>query len=119
MDKKLFDSELKVMEVLWMEGDLTAGQIAKILKEDIGWNRNTTYTVIKKCIEKGIIERYEPNFHCHAQITKDQVREYETEELIDKMFDGSAEKFFAAFLGGKRLSKGEIENLKQMIDQLK
>ena len=48
-----------------------------------------------------------------------QVREYETEELIDKMFDGSAEKFFAAFLGGKRLSKGEIENLKQMIDQLK
>lgn len=47
MDIKLFDSELKVMEVLWKEGDLPAGQIAKILKEEIGWNRNTTYTVIK------------------------------------------------------------------------
>ena len=52
MDIKLFDSELKVMEVLWKEGDLPAGQIAKILKEEIGWNRNTTYTVIKKCVEK-------------------------------------------------------------------
>ena len=48
MEIKLFDSELKVMEVLWREGDLTAGQIAGILKEEIGWNRNTTYTVIKK-----------------------------------------------------------------------
>ena len=51
MEIKLFDSELKVMEVLWREGDLTSGQIAGILKEEIGWNRNTTYTVIKMCIE--------------------------------------------------------------------
>ena len=48
MDIKLFDSELKVMEALWKAGDLTAGQLAKILKEQTGWNRNTTYTVIKK-----------------------------------------------------------------------
>ena len=53
MGIKLYDSELKVMEILWKEGELTAGHIAKILKEEIGWNRNTTYTVIKKCIEKG------------------------------------------------------------------
>ncbi len=57
MGIKLYDSELKVMEILWKEGELTAGQIAKILKEEIGWNRNTTYTVIKKCIEKGAVER--------------------------------------------------------------
>lgn len=119
MDKKLFDSELKVMEVLWREGDLSAGQMAKILKEETGWNRNTTYTVIKKCIEKGAIERYEPNFMCHASITKKEVQAYETEELIDKMFDGSAEKFFAAFLGGKRFSKGEIDHLKEIVDRLK
>ena len=48
MEIKLFDSERKVMEVLWREGDMTAGQLAKILKEETGWNRNTTYTVIKK-----------------------------------------------------------------------
>ena len=62
MKLKLFDSELKVMETLWKHGDCTAGQMAKLLKEEIGWNRNTTYTVIKKCIEKGAIERCEPNF---------------------------------------------------------
>ena len=59
---KLFDSERKVMEVLWREGTLTAGQVVKILKEEIGWNRNTTYTVIKKCVEKGAIKRADPVF---------------------------------------------------------
>lgn len=49
---KLFDSELKVMDVLWKEGDKTAKQISDILKEEIGWNMNTTYTVIKKCMAK-------------------------------------------------------------------
>ena len=57
MNIKLFDSEIKVMEVLWKEGDLTAKQLADILSEKIGWNKNTTYTVIKKCISKGAIER--------------------------------------------------------------
>ncbi len=55
---KLYDSELKIMDVLWKRGDLSAGQLAKILKEVTGWNRNTTYTVIKKCIEKCAVERY-------------------------------------------------------------
>ena len=64
---KLFDSELKVMDVLWKEGDKTAKQISDILKEEIGWNMNTTYTVIKKCMAKGAIERSEPNFMCHAR----------------------------------------------------
>ena len=105
MDIKLFDSELKVMEVLWKEGDLPAGQIAKILKEEIGWNRNTTYTVIKKCVEKGAARRYEPNFMCGGV-------------LIGKMFGGSKEKFFAAFLDEKRLSGEEIENLKRMVMKL-
>ena len=118
MDIKLFDSELKVLEVLWKEGDLPAGQIAKILKEEIGWNRNTTYTVIKKCVEKGAARRYEPNFMCGAVISREQVQEYETEELIGKMFGGSKEKFFAAFLDEKRLSGEEIENLKRMVMKL-
>ena len=60
MNMKLFASEQKVMEVLWRKGDLHAGRIAEILNDEIGWNRNTTYTVIKKCIEKGAIERQEP-----------------------------------------------------------
>ena len=119
MSVKLYDSELKVMEVLWREGDLTAGQLAKKLNEETGWNRNTSYTVIKKCIEKGIMERYEPKFTCRAVISREEVQNNETDELIDKMFDGSREKFFAAFLDGRKLSVDEIEKLKQLVDKLK
>lgn len=119
MDKKLFDSELKIMEVLWKEGDLPAGQIARILKEDTGWNRNTTYTVIKKCVEKGAVLRYEPNFMCRALVSRKEVQQYETQELITKMFDGSREKFFAAFLDGKNLTQEEISELRQLVEKLK
>lgn len=119
MDMKLFDSELKVMETLWKAGeDLPAGGIAKILQEEIGWNRNTTYTVIKKCIAKGAIERRDPKFMCHAQVTRQQVQNYETGELIDKMFDGSKQKFFAAFLSDSGLTGEEIVQLKEMVSKL-
>ncbi|MDH6427099.1 BlaI/MecI/CopY family transcriptional regulator [Paenibacillus sp. FSL R7-0048] len=118
MTIKLFDSELKVMEVLWKEGDRSAKQISDILKAEIGWNMNTTYTVIKKCIGKGAIERYEPNFMCHALIAKVQVQEMETDELIDKVFNGSVDKLFASLLGRKKLSAQQIEKLKQIVDNV-
>lgn len=119
MDIKLFDSELKVMDVLWKEGDMTAKKISDILKERIGWNMNTTYTIIKRCIAKGAIERREPNFTCHALIPKEQVQEQETKELINKMFDGSVDLLFASLLNRKTLSAEEIKKLKQYVNDLK
>lgn len=119
MKIKLFDSELKVMEVLWREGALTAGQLALILNDETGWNRNTTYTVIKKCIDKGAIERLEPNFTCRASISREEVQEQETAELINKMFSGSPEMFFASFINEKNLSQAQIEKLKKIVDKLK
>lgn len=118
MDIKLFDSELKVMDVLWRQGDTTAKRISDILKDEIGWNMNTTYTLIKRCIKKGAIERSEPNFMCHALIPKEKVQEAETNELIDKVFDGSVNKLFAALLGKKNLSDEQIEKLKQIVEEL-
>lgn len=115
MDIKLFDSELKVMDVLWREGDSAARHIADVLKKETGWNVNTTYTLIKRCIKKGAIERSEPNFMCHALIPKEVVQEAETNELINKIYDGSADKLFAALLGSKRLSSEQIEKLKQIV----
>ncbi len=118
MDIKLFDSELKVMDIIWQEGDVTAKHIADILNAEVGWNKNTTYTLIKRCINKGAIERREPNFICHALIPKEKVQEAETDELIDKVYDGSVDKLFAALLGRKKLSEQQIENLKDIIDKL-
>ena len=118
MDVKLFDSELKVMDVLWREGDTTARYIAGVLKEEVGWNKNTTYTLIKRCIKKGAIERSEPNFMCHALIPKEQVQEAETNELINKVYDGSVDKLFSALLGRKKLSQSQIEKLEQIVGSL-
>lgn len=115
---KLFDSELKVMGVLWREGDQTAKRISDILKEEIGWNMNTTYTVIKKCIAKGAIARSEPNFLCHALVTRETVQEAETEELLGKLFDGAPEQLFASLLGSHRLTREQIEQLRRMIAAL-
>ena len=115
---KLFDSELKVMDVLWREGDLPAKAIAKTLTEEIGWNVNTTYTLIKRCIAKEAIERSEPGFMCRALVSKEQVQQEETQELIDKVFDGSADKLFASLLGGRRISREQLERLRSMIDEM-
>ena len=118
MAVKLFDGELKVMDVLWKEGDMPAKQISNILNETTGWNMNTTYTVIKKCIAKGAIERREPKFVCHALISKDEVQAAETEELIHKLFDSSPDLLFASLLGHQKLSKAQIDNLRRMVSEL-
>lgn len=118
MAVKLFDGELKVMDVLWKEGDMPAKQISDILKETTGWNMNTTYTVIKKCIAKGAIERREPKFVCHALISKDEVQAAETEELLHKLFDSSPDLLFVSLLGHQKLSKAQIDNLRRMVSEL-
>ena len=118
MDQKLFDSELKVMDVLWREGDATAKHISDVLNAEVGWNMNTTYTLIKRCIKKGAIERSEPNFICHSLIPKEDVQEAETDELINKVYGGSADKLFAALLGRKKLSAEQIAALKQIVGDL-
>lgn len=119
LDIKLFDSELKVMECLWDHGDTTAAEIAKQLKESIGWNKNTTYTVIKKCIQKGTIERLEPNFFCKALITKEQAKHQETVQFIDKFFEGKIDMFLSSFVSREQLTPEEVERLYKIVEKLK
>lgn len=115
---KLFDSELKVMDILWKEGVVPAKHVAELLTRELGWNKNTTYTLIKRCINKGAIERTEPDFMCRALIDRETVQEAETNELINKIFDGSANNLFASLLSRKKLSAGEIEKLKKIVGDL-
>lgn len=116
---KLFDSELKIMEVLWRRGKTPAREIAEELREMTGWNKNTTYTVIKKCIEKGAVLRSEPNFQCESLIRREDVRQQETDDLINKMFDGSEELFFSSFLKKRGLSDEKADELLKLIDKMK
>jgi predicted transcriptional regulator len=118
MERTLFDSERKVMEVIWKEGDITAKQISLILHGSTGWSKNTTYTVIKKCIQKGFIERLEPNFICRALLSKEQAIQDDTREFVNRVFQGSVPMLFSALLSQKSLSKEELEELKQMINKM-
>ena len=119
MELKLFDSERKVMEVLWQaDAPLTAKEIAIKLDEAVGWNKNTTYTVIKKCIDKGAIQRREPNFQCFPLIRREEVQTAAAVELVDKVFDGSASLLFASLLSGRQLPTEEVQRLRALIDEL-
>ena len=106
------------MEVIWKEGDITAKQISLILHDSTGWSKNTTYTVIKKCIQKGFIERLEPNFICRARLSKEQAIQDDTREFVNRVFQGSVPMMFSALLSQKPLSKEELEELKQMINEM-
>ena len=115
---KIFDSELKILEILWEEGDTTAKRIAEILRDKIGWSKTTTYTVIKKCIDKDAISRNEPDFVCHALVSREQAQEAETTMLIDKMFGGMPDQLVLSVLQRKKLSAKEIKRLKDLIRDL-
>ncbi|MCL2406231.1 MAG: BlaI/MecI/CopY family transcriptional regulator [Defluviitaleaceae bacterium] len=118
MKTGLYDSELKVMGVLWKEGDTTAKDIAAILNQKLGWSKTTTYTIIKKCIDKELIQRRDPNFVCRALVTRKQAQEYEAMELVDKMFDGSSDMLVASLINGKRLTRDQLGRLRNLINSV-
>ena len=117
MSEKLFDSEAKVMEIIWEKGPLSAKEISLIASDSIGWNKNTTYTVIKKLEAKGFIRRDEPGFICTPLISKEQMQKQETESLINKFFGGSKKALFSALLDNEDLTDEQAEELQRLIDK--
>ena len=116
---RLHEGELNVMELLWSNKLLAAKDIAKIIKEYIGWEKNTTYTFIKRLIDKGAIERIEPGFFCKAVISKPQVREIETNVLLDKLFDGSFSCLFEEYLKTHKLNASDVLELEHLLSSYK
>ncbi|MCL2842924.1 MAG: BlaI/MecI/CopY family transcriptional regulator [Oscillospiraceae bacterium] len=118
MKAQLFDSELKVMDILWRVGDTTAKELARMLGEQVGWSKTTTYTVIKKCVDKGVIERRGTDFLCHARISKNEVREQEAKKFVDKMFDGSTDLLVASLINSNKMSPEQLQNLRKLLEGL-
>ena len=116
MNIKIFDSELRVMRILWEHGEMGASDIARILKADVGWHKNTTYTTIRKLVDKCAIKRCDPKFICKPLISEEQVQKQEAHELGSKLFDGSASALLSAFLSDKKISQSEINRMKDLID---
>ncbi|AFQ45377.1 BlaI/MecI/CopY family transcriptional regulator [Desulfosporosinus meridiei] len=113
---KLFDSELKIMDIVWDKEPVSAKEITLIAAETIGWNKNTSYTIIKKLIEKKALERTEPNFICTSLVKREAVQKAETQSLIDKLYNGSKKAFFASFIEND-ISEEELEALKKLLEK--
>lgn len=112
---RLHEGELNVMELLWSNKALAARDIAKIIKEYIGWEKNTTYTVIKRLIDKGAVTRQDPGFICRANISKKKIQDIETKALLNQLYNGSVSNFISVYLAGQQLSGKDIEELKKII----
>ena len=113
---KVFDSEIKLMEIIWEHEPISAKEVSLLADKEIGWNKNTTYTVIKKLIDKGYINREEPGFICTSLISKDEVQRSEAKGLVDKLFAGSKKALFSALLEDEELTDDEISELRDLID---
>ena len=111
---RLHEGELNIMELLWSNKELAAKDISKIIKEYIGWEKNTTYTVIKRLIDKGAVQRTDPGFICSALVTQRSVREIETKRLLNQFYNGSLQTFISEYLKNQSLSAGDIAELQKL-----
>ena len=116
MEGKLFDSELRIMNVIWKKGSVTAKEIAQEMKNQVGWSKATTYTLIRRCIDKGAIERTDPKIVCRALVSREEIRHSQVLNLIDKLYDGIPDQLVASLLTrDKYLSQEKIAELTKMV----
>jgi len=118
MEQKIFDSELRVLEILWSYGELPAREVVLRAAEQVGWSKTTTYTVIHKCVEKKLVERINPGFICRPLVSRESVRQQKTRDLIDRMYDGRADRLVASLLDGKAQDRQELERLRQYVEEM-
>lgn len=118
-DIHIHEGELNVMELLWTNQVLAAKDIARIIKEYVGWEKNTTYTVIKRLIDKGAIKKENPGFICRPAVSKRTIQNTETKDLINKYFNGSLNNFFTEYLKNQSLSVSELLELQRIISEQK
>ena len=112
---KIFESEYRFCLILWESEPISQSELAKICKEKLGWSRTTTYTVIKRLCERGVVKN--ESSIITALVSKDEAQKAEIDELVEKKFEGSLPAFIAAFTKHKELSASEIEEIRRIIDR--
>ncbi len=112
---KLFDAEYKFMDIIWELEPINSTELTRVCMQRLGWKKSTTYTMIRKLSERGIVQNR--NATVTAPVKREQVQKYESEALLEKAFDGSLPAFLAAFLQDKKLSKQEAREIERMIEE--
>lgn len=114
---KVFESEYRFMQVLWDNEPINSTQLVKLCKEQLGWSKATTYTVIRRLFERGVLVNEDTIVK--SLVSREEVQCAEIDELVEKTFGGSLPQFIAAFSKKKNLGQQEIEMLQKMIDDYK
>lgn len=112
---KLFDAEYRFMDIIWGMEPVNSTELSRVCGERLGWKKPTTYTMIRKLCERGLLKN--ENATVTALVKREEVRRYESEALVERAFDGSLPAFVAAFLKDKRLTKAEALELRRMIEE--
>ena len=110
MTPKVFESEYRFLLILWREEPINSTTLAKICKEELGWSRTTTYTVIKRLRDRGVVQN--ENATVTTLVSKEAVQ---TDELMEKTFEGSVPAFLAAFARRQSLSEKEVAEIQRII----
>ena len=112
---KIFESEYRFCLILWENEPVSSARLAALCKEKLGWSRTTTYTVIKRLSERGVVKN--DNSTVTSLVSKDEVHRADMNELLETRFEGSLPAFVAAFAQIGNLSDKDIEELRRMIEK--
>lgn len=111
---KIFESEYRFCLILWEHEPVSSGKLVQLAKEQLGWSKATTYTVIRRLAQRGVLKN--ENTIVTALVSKEEAQKSRLDEMVEETFEGSMPAFIAAFSKGKRLSREEVEQLRQLID---
>lgn len=114
---KIFESEYRFCLILWEHEPVKSSELVKLCKEQLGWKPTTTYTVIKRLSERGVLKNEKTVVS--ALVTKDEVQAAEIDEMVVQKFGGSIPAFLAAFTKHQKISGKEIDEIQQMIDRIR
>ena len=112
---KVFESEYRFCLILWEHEPVKSSELVKLCRERLGWKKATTYTVIKRLSERGVLKSEDAVVT--SLVSKEEVQAAEIDELVEKTFEGSLPAFVAAFTKHRKLSAEEIEDLRRMIEE--
>ena len=112
---KIFESEYRFCLILWEHEPVNSTELVRLCAAQLGWKKSTTYTVIKRLTERGVVRT--ENAVVTSLVSRDAVQRAESQEFLNRTFDGSLPQFLAAFTGGKKLNEQEIEALQKLIDE--
>lgn len=108
--------EIKFAELIWEYAPISSGELVKLCQETLEWKKSTTYTMLRRLCEKGLFENR--NSIVYTRISEDEFRTLQSKQFVEETFGGSLPEFLAAFVSKKKLSKKEIRELQELIDNM-